>query len=52
MDKRGMAWSTLAIIIVLIVSFVIIFGVWLYYSGYLSEATTASRSQLLEAWKS
>ena len=37
MDKKGMAWETLAIIIVLIVSFVVIFGWSLLFGSHIKE---------------
>ncbi len=52
MDKKGVGWGTIVIIIIILVSFVIILGLYVYYGEYISEMASTSKSELLKAMKS
>ena len=52
MDKKGEGWSTIVIILVILVSAVIIIGLWMLFGEHLIQTAQTSKESLLEAFKS
>ncbi len=52
MDKKGAGWSTIVVILVILISTVIIIGLWIVFKENLIEMAQVNKERLLGAFKS